>query len=360
MELLLRDIAQRALIDPAMSKLLDAICKTKEISLPEALKAQSIGGLQALSRSLTNPSISIAIEEFKSSSKYDKPTWIGLKKLELMIGEKRLMELTPKKITLMCFELERTGLGRNTVCRQFKRAVSKLLRYHLGNAERNRIFSEVNYSAVDDTRKIHLSPSDLKRIFDTCEQLGYHELSVIIRTALQTSADRGVLLAGKATNSNKAKNHRGLLCSDIKIFHDAETGRYEGTVTLFDGKNDSRDRTVPITDFLCRELMVLGKDKKPDTPIFNTTYQQLDFIWKQLRKAAGFWKEGEGYTLRFKDLRAQTSQYGAMVGIPQQVLASTYGHTGEKMVRRYQRYNAAMSMEQAIALEEKMFGRTGS
>ena len=205
-----------------------------------------------------------------------------------------------------------------------------------------------------------MSPSDLRKLFDTCDELGYRELSVIIRTALQTSADRGVLLAGRATNSNTAKKHRGLLCRDIQIYFDPGTQVYEGTVTLFDGKSDSRDRTVPITDYLCRELMVLGKDKSPDAPIFNTTYQQLDFPWKQLRKAAGFWREGEGYTLRFKDLRAQTSQYGAMVGIPQQVLASTYGHTGEKMLRRYQRYNAAMSMEQAIALEQKMFGKTGS
>ncbi len=120
------------------------------------------------------------------------------------------------------------------------------------------------------------------------------------------------------------------------------------------------DELLPITDYLCREILVLVRDKSPDVPIFNMKYMQLDYFWNRLRKAAGFWSEEDGYKLRFKDLRAQTSQYGAMAGIPQQVLASTYGHSGEKMIRRYQKYNDAMSMEQAVALENQMFGKTGT
>lgn len=359
MESMLKDIAIRALTDPAMHTLLEAICKSKEVSLPIALKAYSNGALHKLSSNLTNPLVSKAIEEFKVASNFDKPTWVGLDKLLQKAGNKRLSDLDAKWITESCFVLEREGLKRNTVCRQFKRGVSKLLSHHLGINERNRIFSNVNFSEVDDTRKINLTSAELKVLIDACEELGFHELTVIVRTALQTSADRGVLLQGKVSNAKGAKIHRGLLCRDVQIEQN-EGGTYEGVLNLVDGKSAYRDRTVPITDYLCRELQVLMLNKNPDEPVFNTPYLQLDFGWNKVRKAAGFWTKEEGYTLRFKDLRAQTSQYGAMVGIPQQVLASTYGHSGDKMIRRYQKYNASMKMEEAIALESKMFGKTGS
>jgi hypothetical protein len=49
----------------------------------------------------------------------------------------------------------------------------------------------------DDTREVHLLPSDIGRLLSACRELGYDDLAVPIRFALQTSTDRGVLLKGR-------------------------------------------------------------------------------------------------------------------------------------------------------------------
>ena len=84
-----------------------------------------------------------------------------------------------------------------------------------------------------------------------------------------------------------------------------------------------RTRTVPVTDELCRELLVLAKGKGPEEPVFSMTYLQLDFPWKQVRKETSL------EHVRFKDLRAQVPIYGEEAGIPQTVLMKTMGHSDE-------------------------------
>ena len=109
------------------------------------------------------------------------------------------------------------GCKRNSVRRYMHRATSLLLRHHLGRAERDRIFADVDFPAEDDTREIHLSPLEIQRLLSACDELGYGELGVAIRLALQTSADRGVLLAG---GHGSRRRHRGLLVRDLRIFQE--------------------------------------------------------------------------------------------------------------------------------------------
>ncbi len=221
-------------------------------------------------------------------------------------------------------------LKRNTVRRQLLRAISLLLRFHSGNAERNRIFADVRFASENDTREVHLTPLEIARLLQAYDDLGYPEIGLVVRVALQTSADRGTLLHGKANG----KVRRGFLKRDVQIFYNDKTDGFRGEIFPLDTKTLNRSWILPITDFLCRELLALCKNKEPDDQVINFSYAQLDFKWKRIRKKAGFWSQDTGYAHRFKDLRAQPSIYGEEAGIPQTVLSKAYGHSSDTMINR--------------------------
>lgn len=350
MESLLEDLASKALVDPSWYPLLDAICKEHTVSLADALRARSTGRLLNLRRTLTDPLITEAIEAYRSVNQYDKPVWIGLDFLGRTLGASRLGELTGRRITELCAEYEMKGVKRNTVRRQLHRAISMLLRFHLGNAERDAIFAEVRYAGEDDTREVYLSAADIRRLLDTCEALGFRELGVIIRMALATSADRSVLLAGPAHNSGQTgRTYRGLLLKDIQIFKGIDE-RMRGIVYLEDHKTDTRSRSVPITDEMCRLLLPYLQGLASDDPVFETTYMGLDYPWRQVRQAADLMH------VRFKDLRAQTAIHIEEAGIPATVAQRTLGHSSPAMTRRYLQRAVTMTAEQAERLNRSLFG----
>lgn len=206
------------------------------------------------------------------------------------------------------------------------------------------VSGNLSYSKEDDTREVHLTPDEINRLLQACESIDCHELAVVIRMALQTSADRGVLLAGKSAN----KVNRGLLVRDVTVFKDNKSGSYSGEVFLQDTKTANRSRSVPLTDSLCREMMVLCHNKAPDDAVFSIRYQALDHLWKRVRKLAGLEE------VRFKDLRAQTAIYGEEAGVPQTVLQRVMGHGDEAMTRRYQKRAVVLSQVQAEAIEASM------
>ncbi len=350
MERLLDQIAERALTNPTWYELLNAVCKEKTIGLPELLRAKNAGTLEALKRSLTDPPLTEAVRAFQDATSPKRPVLQGLAMLKAYAPPTaRLGDLTARTIMDLCLDAERNGnngegIKRNSVRRTLLRAISLLLRYHLGKAERDRIFADVHYAGEDDTREIHLTPQEIGKLLTACTKFGYDELATIIRLAMQASADRGVLLRGDSPNGFR----RGLLVRDLRILEDNKTGEYSGEAYLADGKTKDRTRTVPLTDSLCRELLVLCRDKGPDEPVFNIAYQQLDFVWTRVREEAGL------DHVRFKDLRAQFSIYGEEADIPLTVLAKTMGHGDEAMTRRYQQRRATLSLEQALAIEQAM------
>lgn len=346
MERCLDELANKALEDSSWYALLDAVCRDKTVTLPALLKAKNTGTLEGLKRSLSDPLITESVATFKELGTYDRPTGFGLEMLiSYTPAEMRLGDLTSKKITRLCVEAEQDGRKRNTVRRQLLRAISKLLRFHLGNAERNRIFADVHFASENDTREVFLTPEEISGLLQAC-QAESQEFATLVRIALQTSADRGVLLSGKNMN----KKLRGLLVRDVSIYKDNQDGTYRGELFLHDTKTTARSRSIPITDSLCRELLVLCANKAPEDTVFSIKYQQLDFLWRRARKAAGL----KG--VRFKDLRAQTAIYAEEAGIPQTIVQRTLGHSNEAMTRRYQQRVATLSDQQAEAIEGAMFG----
>lgn len=350
MERCLEEIAQMGLFDASWHKLLDAVCKEKTISLTDLLAARNRGNLGMLKETLCDPLLKEAVADFRPIKKGNRPVQVGLDQLLYYApkGAKLSLLRDGRKITELCVAAANDPENprkRNSVHRYLLRSISHLLRHYLGNTDRNRIFEDVCFSKVDDTREVFLSPEEFARLLDCCEELGYHELAVLIRVAVQTSADRGVLLAGETYNDSPA---RGLLKRDVTIRQNNKTGEYVGELHLHDSKTAGRDRFVVITDELCRELLVLGQDKGGDDPIFNIAYMDLDFMWTRT------WEEAKLEHVRFKDLRAQFSIYAEKAGIHLSTVVKAMGHDSEAMTRRYQRHNAVMSPDQAASIEREL------
>ncbi|MFW5972830.1 MAG: site-specific integrase [Bacteroidota bacterium] len=340
MEQTLDEIAAEALISEDYRLLLEAVCRDKTVDLPTLLAHRNRGELHILIGGFSDPRLSTVVDEFRN-------IWTSRQELT---GLDQLLEVVPKgarlsylykasNITEICHALERSrSIKRNSVRRYMLRSISKILRHKMGNAERDRIFADVQYAAEDDTREVHLTPDQIKRLIRACNETGHDELALIVQVALVTSADRGVLLAGPADG----KMSRGLLKRDLKLEKDG------GVVYLQDSKTDSRSRSVPLSPTLAEALRTHVRHKLPDDPIFELQYGQLDYTWQQVREAAGL------PNLRFKDLRAQVSQYGEEAGVPLTVLQQTMGHADATMTRRYQRRQSSLSFEQAAKIEAAM------
>ena len=355
METLLEKVAERALVEDRWRKLLDAV-RAKELKLPD-LAADTRGRLEVLLRSLSDPLLHEAIEQFEQATDVERITQVGLEHLtSYMSPTSRLSDLADgKTVTALCRRAEREGRKRNSVRRTLLRSISMLLRYHLGAGERDRIFAEVHFAGRDDTREVLLRPEEIERLLASCDELGYAEMRVITRMALQTGADRGVLVAGRRAVGTEAP---GLRVGQIRIYMETtpsgEANRYSGEVYFNDRKSRSRRRTVPITDTLCRELLALCRNKAPDEQVFSLGYSQIGYRWERVRERAAL------NHVRFKDLRSQVAIYDERAGVPLTVLKSAMGHQGEAMTQRYQQHRAALSHEQMQAIEHEMFGSTVS
>ena len=349
MERLLEELAERALLEPKWAKLIDAVVE-RRLDLPALLRAKSERRLPALLRNLHDPVLQEATASFLRTTS-DRQVEIGTGKLlELAPDGARLSYLGAGRVVTDLLEeaVARYGIKRTTAQRQLKRAISLLLRYHVGSHERNRIFADVRFAVEDDSREVVLEPVEIARLLKAAEA-AHEELPTIVRTALLTSADRGVLLRGERSDGFA----RGLLRRDLRVYEEQSNGRevYSAEIYLHDTKDAARPRTVQVGDYLARELLLLAQGKKPDDAVFSITYGQLDYVWQKARSEAGL-----GH-LHFKDLRAQTVIYMQRAGIPQAVAQATLGHSDATMTARYGRHQASMGSDQVAALEEVLFGQ---
>lgn len=347
MEQALEDLAERALIEPRYRALIEALCRDHALEPADLLSKRH--ELDALLVALADPKLTDAVRAFEQGADWSHVTRAGMRQLlEYSPAGARLSYLTAKVITTMCHTAmeapEKEGRRkRNTVARCLKRSISQLLRFSLGKARRNEIFEDVNFSSEDDTREVHLEPKAIRALLAACHDLGNPELAVVIKTALLTSADRGVLLAGGA---HHGKVCRGLLVRDLKIHQDSD--RHWGEVFLLDRKTKARTRTVAIPDSLARDLLCLAIGRDQDDPVFSIRYRELDFLWKAVRSEAGL------PGVRFKDLRAQMSQYAEEAGIPLTVVQRGMGQSDVATTRRYQQRRTVFTREHASLTEEAM------
>jgi integrase len=339
MEAALTDLAEKAITDPRWHQLLVAIVE-RRVTLLELMEARANKRLEALARSLSDPLLS----EVAVHVEMDRATKNGLVHIYDFAGSDARLSalLTPESILACLRHAEASGMKRNSVRRQVYRALSKIIRHALGSAERDRIFAEVDYPSEDDTREVILSREEIASLLRACESVQPHgpELRVFVLTAMLTGADRGVLLAGK--NSDGVR--RGLLVRDVAIFDTG--GILHGEISLLhDSKTSGRARTVGIGPALAEPLLALCQGKRPDDPVFPITWGGVDYIWKKALAVAGF------DNLRIKDLRAQFAIYADKAGVATATISKAMGHKHESMTARYQRHDAALSLDDLQRIE---------
>lgn len=149
----LEEIAEWALLDAKWTNLLDAVCKSKRITIAQLLQARRDRRLERLCASLSDPLIADVIARLRTRG-IDASHRQGFELLErLMPAQARLTYLDAKRITALCHQAEAEGRKRNSVRRTLHRAISTLLREEFGRSERNRssMMSSMQPSATAET-----------------------------------------------------------------------------------------------------------------------------------------------------------------------------------------------------------------
>lgn len=355
MERALEELAERALVEPRYRQLLEAVCR-HDVSLATLMQARAERRLDALLVTLADPLLQPTCEAMATGR--DKPTATGLRALPgLLAGQGgdasavRLSALLDRaRVVDALRRAEAAGMQRNSVRRQYLRAISLVLRERVGEAERTRVLAGIDFAATDDTREVVLAPGEVGRLVTACEAV-HAELGTLVLAALLLSADRGVLLMG----TSAAAQTRGLRVRDVAVYQVEAPGealRYEAEVSLrHDAKASARRRIVVAGDDLARRLLTLTQGRADDAAVFSITYAQLDHLWQRARTAANL------EHVRFKDLRAQFAIYADRAGIPTVVASRAMGHQHERMTARYQRHAASMTGGHAEHLAAAMLGR---
>lgn len=372
MERLVRQIAERALDDPSWRSLLDALRAGRRgerprLRLPELLASHSAGELDALRRLLRDPLLSEAIAQYEETAPgYD--TTNGLRILALMAERElgspvRFSQIRSGKVlTLLTARAEREGgrpspehpqgrpMKRNSARRTILLSASKLIRFHLGGAERDRVFADVSAAHERDVRDVWLAPNEIQRLLDACADF----FRPFVLAALATGADRSPLLR--------------LRVRDVVL--DSPTGPY---AYLRDTKTTSRPRSVALAPPLAEALRPLVEGKHPDDAVFDgppegvvdrrrvprayrregletgpLTEHQVRYFFGAARDAAGL------PHVRFKDLRRTWAVTADSAGLSLGEMKAGLGHGLEETTVRYTNRQVTLDAEAAERVARHM------
>lgn len=358
MEDLVCRIAEKGLTDPSWHRLLDAL-RSGDLTLPELLKARNERRLEQLKHMVQDPLLARAIDEYLATSPgYD--TENGLRVLHAMAER----EFGPnprfgilrsgKNITLLCARAKREGgrpskahpqgrpMAHNSARRTILLSASKLVRFHLGNAERDRIFADVDFPRENDTRDVWLSAEEITRLLDACEPW----FRPFVLTALATGADRSPLLR--------------MLVRDVKIVFNKKVETFSGAIYLRDSKTDARPRSVAIIDPVCRALLPLCSGKEPDDKVFDgsldpgherpspMTAFQVRYWFEKAREKAGL------KHVRFKDLRRTWAVNADEAGLNLGQMKSGLGHGLDETTVRYTNRQVTLELDAAERVARQM------
>lgn len=358
MEDLVRWIAEKGLEDLSWHRLLDAL-RVGEITLPDLLKAKNERRLDELKNMVQDPPLKRAIDEYLATAPgYD--TENGLRVLfemaEREIGPRPRFGIlrSGKNVTLLCARAKREGgrpsdehpngrpMAHNSVRRTVLLSASKLVRFHLGNAERDRIFADVDFARENDTRDVWLQAEEIARLLKACEPW----FRPFVLTALSTGADRLPLMR--------------MLVRDVKLIFDKKTETFSGSIYLRDSKTDARPRAVAIVDPVCRALLPLCAGKEPNDHVFYgptdegqeraapITAFQVRYWFEKAREAAGL------EYLRFKDLRRTWAVNADEAGLNLGQMKSGLGHGLDETTVRYTNRQVTLETEAAERVARQM------
>ncbi len=233
-----------------------------------------------------------------------------------------------------------------TIPRTIHLATSKLLAFHIGNAERDRIFADVTFSREKDTRKVWLTAGQIALFLASCEPW----FRPFPLTAMATNADRSPLLRMRVR--------------DVSIAYDEDNDYYSGVAHLDDTKTDARERGTSLIDAVCRALLPLLQGKGPDDFVFDgppdperaarglrpipLRASQVRYWFEVAREEAGLPK------LRLKDLRRTWAVHADKAGLNLGEMKEGMGHKREETTVSYTNREVALDLDAARKVARSM------
>lgn len=358
MHTLIRRLAEMALEDPEWYPVLDA-ARARQLLLPDLLRAHKEGRLRQLRRRVQDPLLSAAVEEYQlTDPSYEMR--LGLEQLQDMARRRLGLEarlssiLTSKTVTLLLHRCEREGgrqtkkhpagrpLKRNSVRRTMMVATSELLKFHLGQHERDQVFADVRFPAEQDSREVNLTTGQVQDLLAACAEQPPDVASWLypmVLLSMTTSAEQGVL--------------RSMTTGDVTIIYDQVAGEYFGQVYVKGTKTRTRERTVDVDDSVCRVLLPLVAGQEASALLFTTqsksiTKDKLRYWFDKARSEVGL------EHLTFHDLRHVFGSAAEVAGVPLTVIQRCMGHATPEMTRQYQQRQVALGREFARAVAQEL------
>ena len=294
-------------------------------SLPELYVAYRRGraALSGLVELGKDPPLPEVIDTFAHHVK-DRRILEGLTALRRLAPARarRSWLLVPKNISDTLAALVAEGQKPNSVRRGLYRAISDLLAYEVGKAEKGRILVDVLKPSEDDTRRVTLTPEELERMVAHLDP----EMGDLATLAAITGADLTPLLSLTAKHFDEAR----------------------GTLLIPDTKNPSRYRTL--------ELGATGQGivrrriaaRPAGAALWPLTRQAAYSRWKVARRHAGL------PSLRIKDLRHVFGDKWVTAGGSMRTLKDAMGHTDIKTTDRYTVAAPIARREQMEAIEREL------
>lgn len=276
----------------------------KRYTLPELWIAKVTHRLEELVQMATDPPLAEAVEATRPHIR-DKRAEDGLATiLALAPAGVRLSWLAKAKNIndLLAKDLAR-GTKPNSVARSLARAVIEVLSYHFGRKFRREVFLDVKVPHEDDSRRVDVSPEQLRRVLDECDD----EMRDIVLLAMLTAVDLTPLTSIRPRHFDPQRQ----------------------TLRVFDRKAKARQRTLELSDVAATVMRRAIAGKGPDEPVFSITSDQVRNRWEKLRVRAGV------PGLRFKDLRHLLPTFWMALGYSLKDLKEIMGHTQIATTSKY-------------------------
>lgn len=294
----------------------------KHFTLPELWIAKVTHRLDELAQMANDPPLEEAVESTRPHVQ-DRRTGHGLGTLLALApaGVRLSWLANPKNVNdLLAKDLAR-GTKPNSVARSLSRAVIEVLTYHYGRKFRLEVYQEVRVPKEDDARRVDVSPEQLRRVLDECDD----QMRDLVLLAMLTAVDQTPLTLILPRHFDEARQ----------------------TLRVFDRKTKARQRTLELSDVAAAVLRRAMAGKAPDERVFSLSASQVGDRWKYVRQRAGV------PHLRFKDLRHLLPTFWMALGYsPKDLMgimghtqiATTMGYATERVVGDRERLNRVASM----------------
>lgn len=371
----LREVGRRALHDPGLHKLLDALRplgrgrsgRLSPADLHVAVRHPDGPdvALARLLRRLDDPPLTdslAALATADGATREDRlaaPTLVKYA-AEVFGPHARVSALADEgavRALLLAVERGEKKL-RNSVVRYEKTSLVKVLDRAFGRAERDRLAREANYKGTDDRRRIRedvVTPAAVRRLCDELDagrwQEGDEAASVYVRLAVTTGAT--VRPLSETLNKHWTAPAGEGLPGSLFLSGTKRVNAKRG--------GGGRDRALAVPPALVAVVEEYFNPDFPDRPLFPLRYDRFSTMWGKARARAKLTEavldgKGKPTPLRPHDLRRVFSMFAERAGLERTKISGALGHYDLGTTDTYLRRVATVSGPEADRVVAQMLG----